>query len=124
MSDAFRFETFVDVHSNIAASSLVGILAISFSIRVRLPRASVPKSTLYFLIPHYLSEHYDLEDRILKHYPQEIKEYEERIIGYGNDAEIDNSLIFFIQIQFDIEYVEPFRLFFQLIFKGKADKGE
>ncbi len=36
----------------------------------------------------YLSEHYDLEDRILKHYPQEIKEYEERIIGYGNDAEI------------------------------------
>ena len=36
----------------------------------------------------YLSEHYDLEDRILKHYPQEIKEYEERIIGYGNDAKI------------------------------------
>ena len=36
----------------------------------------------------YLSEHYDLEDRILKHYPQEIKEYEERIIGYGNDAGI------------------------------------
>ena len=36
----------------------------------------------------YLSEHYDLEDRILKHYPQEIKEYEERIVGYGNDAGI------------------------------------
>ena len=36
----------------------------------------------------YLSEHYDLEDRILKHYPQEIKEYGERIIGYGNDVEI------------------------------------
>ena len=36
----------------------------------------------------YLSEHYDLEDRILKHYPQEIKEYEERIIGYGNDVKI------------------------------------
>ena len=36
----------------------------------------------------YLSEHYDLEDRILKHYPQEIKEYEERIVGYGNDAKI------------------------------------
>ncbi len=36
----------------------------------------------------YLSEHYDLEDRILKHYPQEIKGYEERITGYGNDAEI------------------------------------
>ena len=36
----------------------------------------------------YLSEHYDLEDRILKHYPQEIKEYEERIIGYENDAKI------------------------------------
>ena len=36
----------------------------------------------------YLSEHYDLEDRILKHYPQEIKEYEERIVGYENDAKI------------------------------------
>ncbi len=36
----------------------------------------------------YLSEHYDLEDRILKHYPQEIKEYGERIVGYGNDAKI------------------------------------
>ena len=36
----------------------------------------------------YLSEHYDLEDRILKHYPQEIKDYEERITAYGNDAEI------------------------------------
>ena len=36
----------------------------------------------------YLSEHYDLEDRILKHYPKEIKDYEERIAGYGNDAKI------------------------------------
>ena len=36
----------------------------------------------------YLSEHYDLEDRILKHYPQEIKDYEERITAYGNDVEI------------------------------------
>ena len=36
----------------------------------------------------YLSEHYDLEDRILKHYPQQIKDYKERITAYGNDAEI------------------------------------
>ena len=36
----------------------------------------------------YLSEHYDLEDRILKDYPQAIKDYEERIVGYGNDAAI------------------------------------
>ena len=36
----------------------------------------------------YLSEHYDLEDRILKHYPQQIKDYEERITAYGNDVEI------------------------------------
>ncbi len=28
-------------------------------------------------------------------------------------------LVFFIQIQFDIKGVEPFRLFFQLVFKGK-----
>ena len=34
----------------------------------------------------YLSEHYDLEDRILKYFPQTIKEYEERIVGYENDA--------------------------------------
>ena len=40
----------------------------------------------------YLSEHYDLEDRILKHYPQEIKEYEERITAYGNDARLPASI--------------------------------
>lgn len=34
----------------------------------------------------YLSEHYDLEDRILKFYPQTIKEYEERIAGYESDT--------------------------------------
>ena len=34
----------------------------------------------------YLSEHYDLEDRILKYYPQTIMEYEERIVGYESDA--------------------------------------
>ena len=34
----------------------------------------------------YLSEHYDLEDRILKYYPREIKEYEERITGYEADT--------------------------------------
>ena len=34
----------------------------------------------------YLSEHYDLEDRILKHFPQTIKEYEERIAGYESDS--------------------------------------
>ena len=34
----------------------------------------------------YLSEHYNLEDRILKYYPQTIKEYEERIIGYESDT--------------------------------------
>ena len=39
----------------------------------------------------YLSEHYDLEDRILKHYPQAIKDYEERITDYGNDVEIANQ---------------------------------
>ena len=34
----------------------------------------------------YLSEHYDLEDRILKYFPQTIKEYEERIASYERDA--------------------------------------
>ncbi len=34
----------------------------------------------------YLSEHYDLEDRILKYFPREIKELEERIVSYESDA--------------------------------------
>ena len=43
-------------------------------------------SKLRVLKQSYLSEHYDLEDRVLKYYPQTIKEYEERIEGYENDA--------------------------------------
>ena len=43
-------------------------------------------SKLRVLKQSYLSEYYDLEDRVLKYYPQTIKEYEERIAGYENDA--------------------------------------
>lgn len=43
-------------------------------------------SKLRVLKQSYLSEHYDIEDRVLKYYPQTIKEYEERIAGYENDA--------------------------------------
>ena len=43
-------------------------------------------SKLRTLKQSYLSEHYDLEDRILKHFPREIKELEERIVSYGSDA--------------------------------------
>ena len=43
-------------------------------------------SKLRVLKQSYLSEHYDLEDRVLKYYSQTIKEYEERIAGYENDA--------------------------------------
>ena len=43
-------------------------------------------SKLRVLKQSYLSEHYYLEDRVLKYYPQTIKEYEERIAGYENDA--------------------------------------
>ena len=43
-------------------------------------------SKLRVLKQSYLSEHYDLEDRVLKYYPQTIKECEERIAGYENDA--------------------------------------
>ena len=39
----------------------------------------------------YLSEHYDLEDRILKYYPQTIKEYEERIAGYESDTALSEQ---------------------------------
>ena len=43
-------------------------------------------SKLRVLKQSYLSEHYNLEDRILKFYPQTIKEYEERITGYESDV--------------------------------------
>ncbi len=43
-------------------------------------------SKLRVLKQSYLSEHYDLEDRILKFYPQTIKEYEERIASYESDT--------------------------------------
>ena len=43
-------------------------------------------SKLRVLKQSYLSEHYDLEDRVLKYYPKTIKEYEERIAGYEYDA--------------------------------------
>lgn len=43
-------------------------------------------SKLRMLKQSYLSEHYDLEDRVLKYYPQTIKECEERIAGYENDV--------------------------------------
>ena len=43
-------------------------------------------SKLRVLKQSYLSEHYDLEDRVLKYYPQTIKEYEERIAGYENNV--------------------------------------
>ena len=43
-------------------------------------------SKLRVLKQSYLSEHYDLEDIVLKYYPQTIKEYEERIAGYENDV--------------------------------------
>ena len=43
-------------------------------------------SKLKVLKQSYLSEHYDLEDRMLKHYPQTIKEYEQRIVCYEADT--------------------------------------
>lgn len=47
---------------------------------------NIQVSKLRVLKQSYLSEHYDLEDRVLKYYPQNIKEYEERITGYENDV--------------------------------------
>ena len=34
----------------------------------------------------YLPEHYDFADRVLRYYSRTIKEYEERIACYENDA--------------------------------------
>ena len=43
-------------------------------------------SKLKVLKQSYLSERYDLEDRILKHFPQTIAEYEQRIVCYEADT--------------------------------------
>ena len=43
-------------------------------------------SKLKVLKQSYLSEHYDLEDRILKHFPQTIAEYEQHIVCYKADT--------------------------------------
>ena len=43
-------------------------------------------SKLKVLKQSYLSERYDLEDRILKHFPQSITEYEQRIACYEADT--------------------------------------
>ena len=43
-------------------------------------------SKLKVLKQSYLSEHYDLEDRILKYFPQTIADYEQRIVCYKADT--------------------------------------
>lgn len=43
-------------------------------------------SKLRMLKQSYLSERYELEDKILKYYPKEINNYEERIQGYKSDV--------------------------------------
>ena len=43
-------------------------------------------SKLKVLKQSYLSEHYDLEDRILKYFPQTIAEYKQRIVCYKADT--------------------------------------
>jgi len=47
-------------------------------------------SKLKVLKQSYLSERYDLEDKIIKYYPKEIKAYEERITGYESDLALIN----------------------------------
>jgi len=48
-------------------------------------------SKLRVLKQSYLSERYDLEDRILKHYPKEIKEYDGIIASYEKDVVLLNQ---------------------------------
>jgi len=42
-------------------------------------------SKLKLLKANHLSQRYSLEDRLLKHYPQQVKQTEERIAGYESD---------------------------------------
>ena len=51
-------------------------------------------SKLRVLKQSYLSEHYDLEDRVLKYYPQTIKEYEERITKASSACPRQKSINF------------------------------
>lgn len=48
-------------------------------------------SKLKVLKQSYLSEHYDLEDKILKYYPKQVKEYEEYIEGYSQDVKLQSD---------------------------------
>jgi len=48
-------------------------------------------SKLRVLKQSYLSERYDLEDKIIKYYPKEIKEYEGRIASYEKDVVLLNQ---------------------------------
>lgn len=43
-------------------------------------------SKLKVLKQSYLSQHYELEDRVLQHFPKEIKELEQLISAYGCDV--------------------------------------
>ena len=48
-------------------------------------------SKLKVLKQSYLSQHYELEDRILQHFPKEIKELERIISAYENDAPLSEQ---------------------------------
>ena len=48
-------------------------------------------SKLKVLKQSYLSQHYELEDRILQHFPKEIKELERLISAYENDAPLSEQ---------------------------------
>ena len=82
-------------------------------------------SKLRVLKQSYLSEHYDLEDRILKFYPQTIKEYEERIAGYEKKIQnnlfdllsTDNAMSLFLK-EHDVEFAVSDK-HLNLIYKGK-----
>lgn len=50
-------------------------------------------SKLRVLKQSYLSEHYDLEDKIIKYYPKEIKEHERNIASYEKDLVLLNQHI-------------------------------
>lgn len=49
---------------------------------------NIQVSKLKLLKANHLSQRYALEDRLLKHYPQQIKSTEERIAGYEKDIAI------------------------------------
>lgn len=77
----------------------------------------VDVSRLKLLKQNHLSQRYALEDKILKHFPKQIKFYEERIQGYDSDIETAKQNTFLNDDGFSPMVVED------VTYEGKKGAG-